>query len=105
MKKPKIIKRLCPYCKKHTEHKLTQAKRRTPGSSHPLSAGSKKRMRRRGLARGIGNLGKISRGAISSFKMTGKKASKKTDFRFECKECKKSHQQKSGIRAKRVEFE
>ena len=105
MKKPKIIKRLCPYCKKHTEQKLTQAKRRTPGSARPLSLGSKKRMRRRGLARGIGNLGKISRGAISSFKMTGKKASKKTDFRFECKECKKSHQQKSGVRAKRVEFE
>ena len=103
MKKPKTIKRLCPYCKKHTEHKMTQAKRRT--NTHPLSKGSKKRLRRRGLARGIGNLGKISRGAISSFKMTGKKATKKTDFRFECKECKKSHQQKSGIRAKRVEFE
>jgi large subunit ribosomal protein L44e len=105
MKKPKTLKRLCPHCKKHTEHKVSQSKRRTPNSAHPLSAGSKKRMRRRGLARGVGNLGKISRGAISSFKMTGKKATKKTDFRYECKECKKSHAQKKGIRAKRVELE
>ena len=105
MKKPKTLKRHCPHCKKHTEHKMTQAKRKTPGSKHPLSSGSKKRMRRRGLARGVGNRGKISRGAISSFKMTGKKATKKSDFRYQCKECKKSHVQKKGIRAKRMEFE
>ncbi|HII65876.1 TPA: hypothetical protein HA295_03825, partial [Candidatus Woesearchaeota archaeon] len=38
------------------------------------------------------------------FKMTGKKATKKTDFRYECKNCKKEHAQKKGIRAKKVEF-
>ena len=105
MKKPKTIKRLCPHCKKHGEHKVTQAKRRSPGSTHPLSAGSKKRMKKRGLGRGIGNLGKLSRGAISSFKMTGKKTSKKVVFKYECKACGKAHMSKQGFRAKRVEFE
>ncbi|RME15764.1 MAG: 50S ribosomal protein L44e [Bdellovibrio sp.] len=104
MKKPKTTKRHCPYCKKHTTHKISLAKRRSAGAKHPLSAGSKKRMRRRGEARGAGNKGKISRGAISSFKMTGKKTSKKTDFRYQCTECKKTHTQKKGIRAKRVEM-
>ncbi|MBT7903179.1 hypothetical protein HN587_04920 [Candidatus Woesearchaeota archaeon] len=102
MKKPKLIKRLCPKCKKHTEHKVTQAKRRSPGSAKPLGINAKKRT---GFGKGAGNLGKYgSKPAISAFKMTGKKVSKKTDFRYECKECKKSHCQKKGIRAKRVEL-
>ena len=105
MKKPKTIKRLCPHCKVHGEHTVTQAKRRSPGSSHPLSAGSKKRMKKRGIGIGIGNFGKLSRGAISSFKMTGKKTSKKVDFRYKCNACGKSHAAKKGFRAKRVEFE
>ena len=58
MKKPKIVKRYCPYCKKHVEHKVSSAKRRTPGSAHPMGYGSKKRARLRGAARGTGNLGR-----------------------------------------------
>ena len=105
MKVPKVTKRLCPHCKKHTEHKITNAKRRTPNSAHPMSYGSKKRAKLRGQARGTGNLGRYSKPAISKFKMTGKKVSKKTDFRYQCKECKKSHVQKKGVRAKKIEFE
>ena len=102
MKVPKMLKRLCPYCKKHTEHKVAQAKRRTPGASKPLGKFAKKRA---GYGKGTGNLGKFgSKPAISKFKLTGKKTSKKTDFRYECKECKKSHGQKKGFRAKRIEF-
>lgn len=101
MKIPKLVKRLCPYCKKHTEHKVTQNKRRNPSS---LTHGSKYRARRRGAARGTGSLGRYSRPAITKFKMTGKKLSKKTDLRYECKECKKVHMQSKGIRAKKVEF-
>ncbi len=101
MKKPKTTKRLCPYCKKHTTHKISQTKRKQASS---LSKGSKYRARERGLARGKGNLGRYSKPAITKFKMTGKKATKKTDLRYECKECKKVHTQKKGIRAKRVEF-
>ena len=101
MKLPKSIKRHCPYCKKHTEHKVAQAKKRKPRS---MTYGSKVRAKRRGSARGIGNRGRYSKPAISKFKMTGKKMSKKTDLRYECKECKKTHMQKKGLRAKKVEF-
>lgn len=101
MKIPKMIKRYCPYCKKHTEHKVSITKKKSPSS---LSYGSKVRARRRGQARGKGNLGRYSKPAITKFKMTGKKTTKKTDLRYECKECKKTHVQRKGIRTKRVEF-
>jgi large subunit ribosomal protein L44e len=101
MKIKKAIKRYCPYCKKHTEHKVSQNKKKNPSS---LTYGSKIRARRRGKAKGYGNLGRYSKPAISKFKMTGKKQTKKTDLRYECTVCKKAHMQSSGIRAKRVEF-
>lgn len=101
MKKPKLIKRLCPKCKTHTEHKVTQTKRKTASS---LSYGSKYRAKKRGNARGTGNLGRYSKPAITKFKRTGSKLSKKTDFRYECKVCKYTHMQAKGIRAKKVEL-
>ncbi len=101
MKIPKTIKRLCPYCKKHTEHKVAQNKKKNASS---LTYGSKVRAKRRGSARGYGNRGRYSKPAITKFKLTGKKVSKKTDLRYQCKVCKKTHMQKKGIRAKRVEF-
>ena len=69
-----------------------------------MTYGSKIRAKRRGLARGQGNRGRYSKPAISKFKMTGKKTSKKVDLRYECKECKKQHVQRKGFRAKTVEF-
>jgi large subunit ribosomal protein L44e len=101
MKIPKVMKRYCPFCKKHTEHKAAQNKKKSPSS---LSYGSKHRARKRGKARGYGNLGRYSKPAVTQFKMTGKKQTKKTDLRYTCKECKKTHMQDHGIRAKRVEF-
>jgi len=101
MKLPKTKKRYCPYCKKHTEHKVALSKKKGPRS---MTYGSKIRARRRGKARGLGNRGRYSKPAISKFKMTGKKTSKKVDLRFECKECKKQHVQNHGFRSRRVEF-
>jgi large subunit ribosomal protein L44e len=101
MKIPKTKRRYCKYCKKHTEHKVALSKKKSPGS---LTYGSKVRARRRGKARGTGNLGRYSKPAISKFKMTGKKTSKKVDLRFECKDCKKKHVQKQGFRSRRIEF-
>lgn len=101
MKLPKTVKRYCPFCKKHTEHKVAQSKKKAPSS---LSRGSKIRARKRGRARGTGNLGRYSKPAITKWKMTGKKSTKKTDFRYECSTCKKSHAQKKGFRAKKIEF-
>lgn len=101
MKIPKTVNRYCPYCKRHTQHAVSQAKKKGRSS---LTRGSKQRARKRGRARGYGNLGRYSKPAISGWKMTGKKGSKKTDLRYTCKECKKTHMQKKGIRAKKVEF-
>lgn len=101
MKVPKLRSRYCPHCKKHTEHKASQNKKKAASS---LTYGSKIRARRRGVARGIGSMGRYSKPAITKFKRTGKKQTKKTDLRYECKICKKSHMQKSGFRSKRLEF-
>ncbi len=106
MKIPKEMKRLCPKCKKHTEHKVTQAKKKSPNSNHTMSSGSKVRMhlRQEGKDKGTGNSGKTSRPPIKNRKMSGKKLSKKVDLRYECKECKKASVQSQGIRSKKVEM-
>ncbi len=102
MKIPKQIKRYCPKCKAHTDHKVAQAKKRTPGSAHPLAKSQKVRSR---FGKGMGNLGKYgSKPAISKFKMTGKKTSKKIDFRYQCMTCKKTQVQSKGQRARKVEI-
>lgn len=101
MKLNKTRNKYCPKCKKHTEHTVSINKKGTPRS---MTYGSKLRARRRGKARGAGNRGRYSKPAITKFKMTGKKASKKTDLRFKCKECKKTQVQSKGFRAKRIEF-
>jgi large subunit ribosomal protein L44e len=102
MKIKKTIKRYCPFCRKHTEHKVSQAKKKGRSSEHPLSRGSDSRIKRRGQRRGFGNLGRYSKPPKP--KMTGKKLSKKTDFRYTCKECSKTHTQKVGYRAKKIEL-
>ena len=104
MKIPKAMKRFCAKCKKHTAHTVAQAKSAGRNKAHPMSCGSRNRMKRRGLDRGFGNKGKTSRGAISSFKRTGAKTSKKVDLRFKCKECNKIAVQTQGFRVKKPEF-
>lgn len=104
MKLPKTLQRHCPHCNKHTEHGVGQSKKRGRNATHPMSRGSRSRLEARGRARGHGNTGRYSRPAVASFKMTGKKMSKKTDLRYTCKSCKKQHMQSTGIRAKKVEF-
>ena len=80
VKLPKTVKRLCKYCKKHTEHKVAQAKRKSPNSANPGGKGAKWRT---GFGKGAGNKGRYgSRPAIKDFKMTGKKASKNFVFLF-----------------------
>jgi large subunit ribosomal protein L44e len=101
MKLPKTGKRLCKTCKKHTLHKVSQNKKKSPS---PLSKGSKVRAKKRGQAQGVGNLGRYSKPAVTKFKRTGAKNTKKTDLRYVCSVCKKMSCQASGIRAKKVEF-
>ena len=102
MKLPKIIKRYCPFCKVHQAHKVGEYK--ATGRRSSLSHGSKARMQQRGKNKGHGNHGKLSRGPISGFKRVGAKISKKTTLKYTCNSCKKTHQQRAGIRAKKVEL-
>ena len=101
---PKNVKRLCKKCKKHTEHTVKNQTSKGLSSKHTQSRGSKTRVRKRGLRRGAGNLGRFSKGALGSWKRYGKKTTKKSDLRYTCKECKKTSVQKQGFRAKKIEF-
>ncbi len=104
MKIPKERSMYCQKCKKHTAHKVAQAKRKTHGSVHTMAHGQKPRVRMRGRWRGHGNLGRYSRPPVASRKMAGKKTSKNTDLRYLCAVCKKSSTQHHGVRSKKVEF-
>ncbi len=104
MKIPKIIKRYCPYCKKHTAHKIVNQKNKGLNKAHTQSFYSTTRLRKRGSRRGHGNLGRYSKKAIGQWKRTGAKSSKKTDFRYTCETCKKTHMQRAGTRSKKIEY-
>ena len=104
MKKPKTIKRLCPYCKVHTEHMVGKSKQTTRGKANPLSTGTKCRSKKRD--RGfisVGKHGRTSRMQITQRKRDVKNTSKKTDIRYIWQTCKKQHTQESGIRTKKFE--
>ncbi len=101
MKMPKQMNRFCKKCKTHTPHKVLMAKRKQASA---MSHGSKYRARKKGQARGFGNLGRFSKPAVTNFKMTGKKQTKKTDLRYTCNTCKKTSVQNGGFRAKKIEF-
>lgn len=102
MKVPKTTKRYCPHCKAHKIMTLSQTKQQGKNKTHPLSRGSRTRMRLRGLDRGAGNHGSVSRGAMSSWKRYGAKKSKKVNLTLRCTECKKGTYLISS-RAKKVE--
>lgn len=102
MNYPKQKRIYCPYCKKHTIHKIFIIKGKERGS---LKKGSIQRAKKRGRGIGYGNLGKWgSKPAISKWKRTGAKISKKTNIKFTCEICKKTHIQNKGIRTKKVEI-
>ena len=103
MKFPKTIKTYCKYCKKHTDHSVSQARVRERGS---LKKGSIERAKKRGLGRGYGNLGKYgSKPAISKWKRTGSKSSKRIDLRLKCNICKKTRVKALGSRVKKFSLE
>lgn len=102
MKLPKKRKRYCPYCKKHTEHKVVLV-----SAGHKRSAlkkGSIERARLRGRGRGFGNVGKWgSKPAITKWKRKTK-GTKKTNIMYSCTVCGKSTLQRKGIRTGRVQL-
>ena len=103
MKIPKKNSRYCKKCGKHTLHMTSIVKGKERGS---LKKGSIARAKKRGRGQGYGNKGKWgSKPAISQFKMTGAKTSKKTNLKYTCEVCKKSSLQNHGIRMKKVVLE
>ncbi len=103
MKIPKKIKRYCPYCKKHTEQKVSIVS--TGGKRGTLTKGSISRAKKRGLGRGKGNKGKYgSKPAVSKWKRKTK-ATKRMNLLYTCQECKKSKQIKKSIRTARLQIE
>ncbi len=96
---PKKTKRYCPYCNKVTEQKIKLVSAGTKRGA--LTRGSKIRARLRGKARGIGNLGRYSKPAVSKFKMKTK-TTKKTKILYICETCKKGKDRKAGIRTSKI---
>jgi len=103
MKLPKETRRYCPHCKKHTKHKIGTAKQKSRSATHPLSRGSTKRLKSRGLRSGTGNKGKYSKPAIKKWKRKTK-TTKRITINYTCNVCKKTKGIKKAIRASRIEI-
>lgn len=87
---PKVQMRYCNFCRKHTEHTLEDAKRH---SRRTLARGQRRFLRK---MKGYGSFPKEN-------PKGREKATRKLDWRFKCKECKKSHPIGKGFRLKKVE--
>lgn len=106
MKIPKEMKRYCPKCKTHTLQKVKNEKNRGRNKAHPLSKFSTIRLAIKGTTTGTGNRGRISRGAMNSWKRYNVKHSKKTDLRHTCPTCNKTNTSaSSGLRSKKIQVE
>ncbi len=92
MKIPKIQRKYCPFCRKHTEHEVHRVGVGKKKSS--LSAGQRRFLRK---MKGYG-----------SFPRTNpkgrEKPTRKLDLRYKCKECGKMHVIGEGFRIKKFEF-
>ncbi|PIN91623.1 50S ribosomal protein L44e [Candidatus Pacearchaeota archaeon CG10_big_fil_rev_8_21_14_0_10_35_13] len=90
MKLPKKVKRLCPFCKKRTDQKLSLV-----SSGHKrgsLKRGSMTRAKLRGRGVGTGNKGKWgSKPAVTKWKRKTK-STKRLVVMYTCGVCKKSKQ-------------
>ena len=91
MKYPKKVRIFCPFCKKHTDHSVSQAKRRTRGT---MTHGNRRFKRK---LRGYGSFPKE--------KPTGReKPTRKTNLLFKCTVCNKKHGKGKGFRVKKFEL-
>ncbi len=93
MKFPKLLRTLCPYCRKHTQHKVSVVKKRPRGKGHPMSQAQRRFERK---LKGYGSFPRPNP------KGEGK-PTKKVDLRLECQECGKKHTKK-GFRVRKFEL-
>ena len=91
MKIPKKLRTYCPSCRKHTEHRASQLKKR---SARPLSWGQRQ------FARVTAGYGSQPRSEQKKFSKTAKKVV----LMLKCSVCGKSHPRR-GFRSKGVKFE
>jgi len=101
MKIPRKVRRYCPFCKKHTEHKISLVS--SGGKRGALKRGGKSRLRKRGKWRGLGSMGRYSKPAVTKWKRKTK-STKKTNILYACQVCKKSHYQKKGKRSGKIQM-
>jgi len=94
MKIPKQVSRYCPFCKKHTQHKVILFKTKP-----------RPKTKKRALKWGVRHYAQVSSGHVGSVRpvVSPEKSSKKVAVRYECLQCKKSHFKQKTKRAKRVE--
>ena len=96
---PKKVKRYCPKCKAHTEHKVTKVK------GTRKRATLKKGQRRHERRAGVSGYGGYPRPKPEHSKRWSVKMTKKVDLRYKCDKCGKSTARKEGFRIKKLEFE
>jgi large subunit ribosomal protein L44e len=80
----------CPFCKKHTEHTVEQAKKKPRGK---MRQGER---RFRGKLKGYGSFPRP--------KPDYEKPTKRLDLRYKCSVCGKKHTKGHGFRAKKFEL-
>jgi len=94
MKMPQKVVKYCPYCKKHTEHKVRREK---------VGARSRRKLavdQRRFLRK------KKGYGGFPRPNPKGReKPTRKLDLRYQCMVCKKEHIIGQGFRVKKFELE
>ncbi len=91
MKIPKIQRKYCPKCRKHTQHTVEEAKRK------PRKQASKSQRRFLRKLKGYGSFPKEN-------PKGREKPTRKLDLRYKCKECGKKHSIGEGFRIKKFEL-
>ena len=91
MKMPKNQRKYCPFCRKHTEHIVEEAKRK------PRRQDTRSQRRFLRKMKGYGSFPKE--------KPKGReKPTRKLDFRYKCTVCNKKHSIGEGFRSKKLEL-
>lgn len=88
---PKIQRKFCPFCKKHTEHNVEIVKKR------PRSKNSKSQRSFERKLKGYGSFPKPN-------PQGREKPTKKVDLRYKCNTCGKKHIIGVGFRVKKLEI-
>jgi len=91
MKIPKKQRRYCPFCRKHAEHTVEEAKRR------PRRQDTKSQRRFLRKLAGYGSFPKEN-------PKGREKPTRRTDLRYKCSLCGKRHVVGTGFRVKKAEF-